>query len=107
MITRTSKVWQYGGYLAAGTIGAFVSVLFRQYEIVNNYPDWNGAAGMFAYPITAAVLGGLWDRLRVKDKKSDYGGWLISCFFGFLPLGVFHQLGWLHLTELFLFLRVN
>ena len=107
MIARTSKVWQYGGYLAAGTIGAFMLVLVTQYEIVNKQPPDIRAVGMVLYFVTAAVLGGLWDRWWVKDEKYYYGGWLISVFFGFLSLGGFHLLGWLHLSELFLFLRVN
>ena len=107
MITRTSKVWQYGGYLAAGTIGAFVSVLFRQYEILNSGPDWNGGAGMVEYVITTAVLAGIWDRWVLKDKKYKNAGWFLACFIGFLPMAVFHELGWLGYSEFFFFLRVN
>ena len=107
MITRTSKVRQYGGYLAAGTIGGFVLVLVAQYEIVNKTPPDIRPVGMVLCFVTAAVLGGLWDRWWVKDDGYEKGGWLISAFFVFLSLGGFHLLGWLEDREIFLILLIN
>ncbi len=82
-------------------------VLVAQYEIVNKTPPDIRIVGMVLCMVTAAVLGGLWDRWWVKDKKYYHGGWLISVFFVFLSLGSFHLLGWWEYREIFLFFRVN
>ena len=94
MMSRKT-VLNFVGYLGAGTLATIVATLVRQYEINANGLDWYGGAGMLEYCITAGVLGGLWDKFVMPEKRIQKGGWLISMFVGFIPLAIFASLGYI------------